>query len=436
MLRRLVEGDVNCGRADDQGFRPPAAERKIIKVFERGPFETCISCRAPESLGILSAGGDSVRRRCKVCRFSFNEALPPVDKKVVYLDQFAISELYKVKSQTRRQDAGNRQFWQDFHRLANRAYLLQQVIFPASNIHSDETIVSPFASDLGLAHEMMSGDTSFEDAHKIAGKHELAYAEAYLRKLPPPELSSDVDDILEGRRNDWLRDMHTSVNTDYSLFADGIRVNRTSAKTGLQALADKWAAEKPTFNDILNHELESYGSAHRGACEYSANLAKKALESDDHLGFVNANGSSALEQYRSLRRLFENSGIPKEQSHAALLNFREWPANRQLPTHRIFAYLMAAFGWKISCGQRRPIEAGIFNDFVAISTYGPYVDAMFVDKECAGLLTQGRVRTDVKLKAKVFSLQTRDEFLQYLTDLAASATKEVRNFATEIYDVS
>jgi hypothetical protein len=76
--------------------------------------------------------------------------LPAVDKKVIYLDQFAISEIYKVKSKTRRPDGGNLEFWQDFQRIANRAYLLQQVIFPASNIHSDKTIVSPFASDLGL----------------------------------------------------------------------------------------------------------------------------------------------------------------------------------------------------------------------------------------------------------------------------------------------
>jgi hypothetical protein len=171
-------------------------------VLERGPFQTCPGCGATHSFGILSAVGDTVRRRCKACRFSLDEVLPALDKKVIYLDQFAISEFYKVKSKTRRPDAGNQEFWQDFQRLANRAYLLQQVIFPASNIHSDETIVSPFASDLGLAHEMMSGDTSFEDAQEIAAQHEFAYAKAYLSGSPPPELSTDVDDILDGQRND------------------------------------------------------------------------------------------------------------------------------------------------------------------------------------------------------------------------------------------
>jgi hypothetical protein len=406
-------------------------------VFERGPFQTCPACGRTESFGILSAGGNTVRRRCKACRFSMNEVLPAVDKKVIYLDQFAISEIYKVKSKTRRRDGGNLEFWQDFQRIANRAYLLQQVIFPASNIHSDETIVSPFASDLGLAHEMMSGDTSFEYAHKIAAQHEFAFAEAYICGSRPPEPSNDVDDILDGNRNEWLPDMHITANMDYSMFADGIRASRESAGVELRRLADRWATNKPSFDDILKHELESYGSAHQQACLHFAKLAKQSIEDNDGWSFINASQSPALEQYQALRRLFhERTGTPEDQLHAAVLKFREWPTNWQQPTHRIFAYLMAALGWKISCGQRRPIEPGILNDFTAIATYGPYVDAMFVDKECAELLTHGRLRADLTLKAKIFSLQSRDEFLQYMTDLAESATKEVRDFAKEIYGVA
>ncbi len=404
-------------------------------MFERGPFEKCPKCREPESFGILRAGGESMERRCVSCRFTLNFLLPGVDKKVIYLDQFAISELYKIKSKTRRPNATNEPFWQDFYSLANRAYLLQQVIFPASNIHSDETIVSPFASELGLAHEMMSGDTSFEYAHRISNEHELNYAKAYIDGATPPALSTDVDDILEGKRNIWLPDMHVTADMDYSMFASGIRSSRATAGSSLQALAESWVKNKPTFDDLLKNELESYGSAHRGACVEQATRAQRALEDNDGMAFWNASQSPALEQYRALRSLFEESGVPKDQSDAAVLRFREWPANRELPTHKIFAYLMAAFGWKISSGQRRPIAAGILNDFTAISTYGPYVDAMFVDKECAELLSHGKVRANVHLKAKMFSLHTRNELLEYLTDLSDSAPPAVKAWAREIYGI-
>jgi hypothetical protein len=57
-----------------------------------------------------------------------------LDKRVVYLDQFAVSELYKTKTKTRRAGAPHEQFWQDCYALANRAYLRQQVIFPGITV--------------------------------------------------------------------------------------------------------------------------------------------------------------------------------------------------------------------------------------------------------------------------------------------------------------
>ena len=74
-------------------------------MFERGPFQTCPGCGAAETFGILRVGGETMQRRCKACQFSLDEMLPAIDKKVIYLDQFAISEFYKVKSKTRRQSA-------------------------------------------------------------------------------------------------------------------------------------------------------------------------------------------------------------------------------------------------------------------------------------------------------------------------------------------
>ena len=109
-------------------------------MFELPPFRKCLRCKS-ESFGTLSVGGNRVTKRCKECRYSHDEVLPDVDKRVVYLDQFAVSELYKTKTNTRKPGAPHDQFWRDCYALANRAYLRQQVIFPASNLHSDETMV-------------------------------------------------------------------------------------------------------------------------------------------------------------------------------------------------------------------------------------------------------------------------------------------------------
>jgi transcription elongation factor Elf1 len=70
-------------------------------MFELPPFRKCLRCKN-ESFGTLSVGGNRVTKRCKECRYSHDEVLPEVDKRVIYLDQFAVSELYKTKTKTRK----------------------------------------------------------------------------------------------------------------------------------------------------------------------------------------------------------------------------------------------------------------------------------------------------------------------------------------------
>jgi hypothetical protein len=174
-----------------------------MRMFELPPFRKCPKCKK-ETFGTLSVGGTVVEKRCSECRYSHGEILPDLDKRVVYLDQFAVSELYKTKTKTRRPGAPSEQFWQDCYALANRAYLRQQVVFPVSNLHSDETIVFHSPAELRLAHEMFGGETRFENSGTIAKLQEWEFAESYLRGDGPPALSFDVDDVLSGDRNVWL----------------------------------------------------------------------------------------------------------------------------------------------------------------------------------------------------------------------------------------
>jgi hypothetical protein len=353
----------------------------------------------------------------------------------VYLDQFAISELFKIKTNTRRIGAPHETFWKECLRLANVAYLRQQVIFPASNLHSDETIVWHSASDLKLAHAMLSGETSFEDTNDVAGKQEQLFAKAYLLKFGPPEISFDVDDVLDGERNVWLPKFHIDVKADYSMFAAGIRTDRASAEASLKSLADTWAGKKPTFDAVLKHELASYGSASKQALTHAIIQAQRAITSDDPTSILDLR-TALIDRYKGLQFLFEKHGVRSGDSDAEVLRFWDWPGNEQQPIHRISAYLFAALAWRISSGQRSDMKASILNDFNAIATYAPYVDAMFIDKQCASLLQQGRLRTELDLKAKIFSLNSQDEFLQYLNDLGETAATDVRAYANDIYGLT
>jgi hypothetical protein len=398
-------------------------------MFELAPFRKCPKCKK-ESFGTLSVGGTVATKRCKDCRYSHGEVLPGVDKRALYLDQFAVSELYKTKTKTRRQGAPSEQFWQDCYSLANRAYLRQQVVFPASNLHSDETIVFHSAAELRMAHEMFSGDTSFEHTGTIARLQEWEFAKAYLKGSAPPSLTFNVDDVLSGDRNVWLPVYHIGVNSDFSMFAPGLRRDKATAEDSLKQLADGWVMNRSTFDEILKHELSSYGSAMRFAVQQEVARTSVAFVSDDPSSVLDMS-FGLQDRYKQLAAMFARKGVPGKD----VATFLDWKGNEEQPAHKIFAYLMAALGWRVSSGQSPSLSAGILNDFTAIATYAPYADAMFVDRQCASLLRQGRLRSELNYKARIFSMSNQREFLDYLKELGNSASKEAREFAHELYGV-
>jgi len=58
---------------------------------------------------------------------------------------------------------------------------------------------------------------------------------------------------------------------------------------------------------------------------------------------------------------------------------------------------------------------------------------MFVDRQCASLLKQGRLRSELSYRARIFSMSHPQEFLDYLKALGDAVSNEVRMFAHELY---
>ena len=87
-------------------------------------------------------------------------------------------------------------------------------------------------------------------------------------------------------------------------------------------------------------------------------------------------------------------------------------------------------------GQKTIVNKGLMNDVRAISCYAPYVDAMFIDKECAQLLRERPLIDDLEYKVRIFSLVQPDAFLSYLDEIENATPPAVREFAARIYGVS
>jgi hypothetical protein len=398
-------------------------------MFETGPFKKCPNpkCTGDKTLGVLDSGGRKLTRRCTKCRYTTQETLPTIDKKVIYLDQFAVSELFKVKNGTRRKDALT-PFWEEAHRRVQRALLLQQAVFPDSNIHLDETIVYKDGNELRLFHETLGGDVTFKADHEVELLQLWEFADAFLAGSTAPAISFGVDEVLEGTRNTWLPKLHITANMDFSHLAAGVRGNRDNLEAALADLAKRWGSTKIGFDDALQAEIGTLLRAHL----HGFVAAQERMIQATATGDVGALMEAALHQSNVLMRVLMEKFGKTDDDMRRLAAFTDWPELAHLPQHRIAAHLYAAIARSMAAGQTKPPK-GMMNDIRAVSTYGPYVDAMFIDKGCAELIRQLGPR--IQLKARIFSLNDKQAFLDYLDEVAAAATPEVRAYAQELYDV-
>jgi hypothetical protein len=363
-------------------------------TWERGPFGMCPACQR-NTFGILSARGDCVTLRCTECRYSHSEALPEVEKRVIYLDQSIFSLLFQVEGGGRL-PPGHEELARKLYRRIHHVVLLQQVIVPYSDVHRDETSVFHSANELCMAYERIGGDARLKDTRDVERMQMWEYAQAYIEQREPA-LSLDVDEVLETNRNDWLPDMHIHVNPNYDMFADGIRENRARSHEGMQRLIEKWAAERPTFEQLLDLELRAFFCRPQALLVAIQNV-ERAATSGDPMAFFEACHHHMLEEHQMLSSAFIRAGVSEAKVGQEVLRFWNWDRNLEQPHHRISAYIFAAIGRRVVNGQRR-VNRGMMNDIRAIATYAPYVDAMFVDRDCAALLAEPRLAQDAEIEA-------------------------------------
>jgi hypothetical protein len=401
-------------------------------TWERGPFDRCAGC-GETTMGILSAGGDRLIKRCTTCRRSLNIPLPDLNKKAVYLDQFMFSLIYNVKNYGNL-PKGHEAFAKEVYELLRRCVLLQQVFLPHSDIHHDETTVFHSPIDLRGLYEFFGGDVSLKDRQDIELSQTLTFAEAFFDGKEPV-LPFDLNEATDSSCNDWLPDMHIGVRADYSQFADNIRKVRCEIHAAMKNLANVWANQRLKFKEVLEHELASISQTKKEAFSlWYEELSN--LDPNDPLALLNISGRPIYREYRELCRMLETRGVEEGEQPGQIIKFWSWPRLREIPHYRISAYIFSAVARRVATGEKKIIDRGLVNDVNTIATYAPYVDALFIDKRCASILAEEPLASDLSYKATVFSLSNTDAFIEYLKEIEMNTPDEVRDLAERIYGIT
>jgi hypothetical protein len=161
-------------------------------------FEDCPFCGCKSTFGVLPVFGKRYTRKCGICRKSKHFDLPPLSKKVIYLDQFALSNMMKEIDASR---AGNLSqthgdFFLELFKQLDRLGKLQLIVCPRSNIHFNESIVDHGDyRKIRAVYDLLSRGSTFDHHQNIYTQQILGGLQAWLQGKNTFEITSFPEDL-------------------------------------------------------------------------------------------------------------------------------------------------------------------------------------------------------------------------------------------------
>lgn len=402
------------------------------RIFISKPFITCPKCNK-ESFGVLMISGRDYTRRCRECWFSDRFSLPALNKKVIYLDQFAISEMMKAINKKLGKEKHVDKFWFSLFEKLERLNKLQLIVCPDSTFHRSESMLFESRA-MKRMHEHFSNGVSFEDPSTI---RRFQIASRFSKKVGGKDREIERNDIIHGRLNEWLEKF--TISFDFGIKdeeIEGLKKSREAVFDGLRKVFESWQNEKnKKFKDWYLEEGLAWGKAM--AEKYAHQLAESAAS-------IISGQSYSIEKYtsfilseeliliHSLNYYVSGDQIEKTKKVIAFLQSKDM---LEIPFNEIASSLWASIAHQAAHGGRKkPPNRGMASDIDMASTLLPYCDAMFIDREMLELLNHGEVKKKIfKHKTKLYSASNKKEFLEYLDAIEKGASKEHLKLVSEVY---
>jgi hypothetical protein len=234
------------------------------------PWRTCPAC-AKDKFGVSIISGSRLMRRCRDCWHKQDYELPKLRKKIIYLDQFVISNLMKLENPATKghSTVAADPFWRELHDLLFQLRRLQTICCPDSGSHEEESRTSPFNAELKKTYEALSGGITFEAFDSIKsqqiGELTLAWSEGR-----EPAFDFDPRGILSSDPNGWNERFYTLVGDNPFISEARLRQVRAELHANIARLfRDVLGKEKRNFE--YWYDLERFG--------YQGHLGKAVVRS-------------------------------------------------------------------------------------------------------------------------------------------------------------
>jgi hypothetical protein len=408
------------------------------------PWKACPAC-GKDKFGVGLISGSRLMRRCRDCWHKRDYQLPKLRKKIIYLDQFVISNLMKLKNPATKGHAtvAADPFWRELHDLLFQLRQLQMICCPDSGSHVEESRTSPFNAELKKTYEGLSGGITFKAFDSIKSEQigELALAWSEGRE---PAFDFDPRGILSKDPNEWNERFYIVVGDNPFISEARLRQVRTELHAIIARLfRDVWGKEKHNFeywyelerkgfqghllNAVVKHKRERAEAAfsYEPGAEPSLEVLDKMLPSSaegviasiDHvIQFPRDGGMRSPEEQAELSKGF-------------LLRNRIADA----PFVKLQSLMFAAIAMRAAQGQKEPPNEGTTTDVDTMAHLLPYCDAMFMDNGCRSLLLDVPTTLRPPETAKVFSLNVKPQFLDYLRSIRDGISAEHVQAIRDVY---
>lgn len=446
-----------CGKTDKNGkpikFKKCCIDivksgKKAVVSFSRndlisGPYKECPSCRRPKSFGVFSpiSGSGSYTRECTECHHEENIQLPMLQKKkVVYLDQFVISNLIKLldTSHPRHNAVANGtlgQFWKDLFVALEKASKSQALVCPDSFYHKDE--FSTGGIDFKIARRLYE--------HFSYGK--TLYPSSVVEQL---QIKHHFADWLDGKKSNFsFNPQDIAFGEDLNEWEIGLRVSvggsprpgelenlkKVNASTQ-QQLAEIWKRWQEETVDLETRAIEEVLGFGKGMMQVMKNFLQRrasamqriATDPSYQIDINDIIPPPASELMEELMRIARLKGVPEQEQVETIARYlSDAEALLEVPYLRISSVMFAGLAHTASLGEKKPPKSTV--DVQFISSYLPYCDAMFVDKQSARMLKELPKDTPEYLRlkefdTKIFTLNEKEDLLKYLESIVSELPLE------------
>ena len=384
-------------------------------------------------------------RRCRDCWYEQSYRLPELRKRIIYLDQFVVSNLMKLGNPGIRghERVVAETSWCQLRDLLFQLRQLQMICCPDSGSHEEESRISQYNAELKKTYEALSGGITFQafDAIKSQQIGELARAWSERREA---NYDFDPRQVLSRNPNEWSERYYITFGDNPFIVPAQLKLYRAERHAHVARLfRDVWAKEKRSFRDW--YDVERFG--------YQGHLCNAVMRSRrDRLEAVLAYQPGAEILLKGLERTlpsfaesllaslqhiirFPRDGGERSDEETSRLETEFGRANRiaEAPFVRLQSLMFAAMAMRAAQGQKEPPDEGTTTDVDTVAHLLPYCDAMFMDNRCRSLLLDVPKGLRPPETAKVFSLNIKAQFLGYLRSIRDGIPPEHVAAIREVY---